>query len=214
MDYSKEFKDLCQQNGIEPVRDKNGRLQLICPRYPSQDVQDKIKSLSQDPTAEFVPALRTNTRALIGVLLAQFGVTGLSFIYDSQGTVVLDVEGEDRTALQPSNPGVWGKVCYMLVTDPYTKHFMIQFNGKPIIASDPPEYLRNDMADSGDPTDEEAMNAATEKVQARFGNTPQIKDDRFDYDKDFLPQDIGTDVRILAESTNSVEDFLKSIGGV
>ncbi|MBE3145397.1 MAG: hypothetical protein IMZ61_15970, partial [Planctomycetes bacterium] len=38
-----------------------------------------------------------------------------------------------------------------------------------------------------------------------------VKDERFDYERPFLPEDVVTDVKILLETTGSVEEFLKSI---
>jgi hypothetical protein len=40
---------------------------------------------------------------------------------------------------------------------------------------------------------------------------PNLDDGRFEYEKDFLPADAATDVRILLESTGSVDEFLKQI---
>lgn len=50
-----------------------------------------------------------------------------------------------------------------------------------------------------------------EEVMAGEKGIQLPMDDRFDYDREYLPADVGTDVRILLESSNTVEDFLSKI---
>jgi hypothetical protein len=218
--FNQEFIRKCKEKGVEPIRNGMGQLLLICPRIPPKEVQEEILAMVPSAVSSgFVPSLSNTTKAMIGLLLAQYGVTGLAFGSNNQGSCALEVEGEERTALMPESP-LWGKVIHLIKNDPFTQNYLIKLNGKVIADSQSGDYVPEeaDFDESGDPTDAvlnefqvEAMNAATEKVQARFGNTPQIKDDRFEYEKDFLPPDVGTDLRIILESTNSVEEFLKSI---
>jgi len=137
MNFSKEFRELCQKNSVEPIIDPKGQLMLICPKIPSQEIQDKIKASIPDSSPTFIPALRTVTRAMVGILLAQYGATGLGFMHDGRGAVVIDVQGDaNRTALKPENPHVWGEISKLVKADPYTQKFLIAFNGTPIASSE------------------------------------------------------------------------------
>jgi len=206
--FNQEFIRKCKEKGVEPIRNGMGQLLLICPRIPPKEVQEEILAMVPSAVSSgFVPSLSNTTKAMIGLLLAQYGVTGLAFGSNNQGSCALEVEGEERTALMPESP-LWGKVIHLMKNDPYTRDYQIRLNGKTIIDSQSGEYVPPPVIDSDEDSYEESESPSRPVEKPLVA----VKDDRFDYDRDFLPPDVGTDLRIVLESTKSVDEFLKLIG--
>jgi hypothetical protein len=127
-----------------------------------------------------------------------------------------------NTATQPGSP-LWDQVIALLQQDPFTKSYEIRVgccHEDPAgnIYRDSNGYARPDPVEGvpeENEVDEEPRPVHQESplltAAKKDGKALKITDDRFDYDKDFLPKDVATDVKILLESCNSIEEFIKNI---
>ena len=205
--FNRDFIQFCLGYDIEPVINGDEKLMLVCPKIPSQEVQQAIlKWVPQDQPSEFKPFLRTMTRSLIGILVASNGAKGVDFGFkDNHGVMVNVVAPSGMTF----SDDMWNKIAYLVKNDPHTETFEIYLNRKIVRNSSSPNAYEDKDMFGEEGVDFDPPSVAKEKPTV----VPTIKDDRFDYDRDFLPKDVGTDVKILLESTNTVEEFLKSIGG-
>lgn len=216
-----KFRDLCIQNHIEPVISGDERLVLICPKLPDEQTASTFAELlPKDLDWGFSEGMSTVTMASIKVMLAMYGATRVVFQFVEGGKVVLLMPPLKGTALQPGSP-LWDQVVMILQKDPFTKAYEIRVG----CCEEKPEgdvYRNSDGYAKPDPSNAEGVpeeNEVDEPVHqesplltaAKKAPVPKITDDRFDYDKEFLPKDVGTDVKILLESCNSVEEFLKNI---
>ena len=206
--FKQEFKNFCKEKGLEPRITVDDRLVLICPKIPEKPVQEEIAR----GIKELVPVevewglsegLSAQTERTLASYLAGYGVVGCGMVYGPVGEVALMFpQVPDTTAMQPESP-IWQEVGNLLMRDPYVKGYHIIVRGELYRNSD--GYVRPDNSIDG--VDEEIQRP----LAAKPFKAPEIKDTRFDYNREFLPKDVGTDVKILLESCNSVEDFLKNI---
>jgi hypothetical protein len=205
--FNSKFKDFCKEKGLEPHITIDERLVLVCPKLPEKPLQEEIaKSLKELVPAEvewgLSEGLSAQTEKTLSSYLAGYGVRGCGMVYGPAGEIALFFpEVPDTTAMQPESP-VWQEVGNLLMRDPYVKGYHIIVRGEMYRNSD--GYVKPD--DSGSEVDKAIPGSSVKGFKA-----PVIKDNRFNYDREFLPKDVGTDVKILLESCNSVDEFLKNI---
>lgn len=108
--------------------------------------------------------------------------------------VILDIHG-NHPAFQEDR--VWTDLKIALRRNQFIKAFLIRLNGRNIF-----EHLPEGVAEERKMLNE-YMKEQTTLVE--------FNDSRFDSDREFLPPDVSTDLKILLESTGSVEEFLKSV---
>jgi hypothetical protein len=100
-----------------------------------------------------------------------------------------------------------------LKKDPFVETFTIKINGK--VVRDSSQYVGSSepspIDDEGDDDQEHSYQILSEAPRQSTRTPTAVKDDRFAYERPFLPKDVATDVKILLESTGSVEEFLKKI---
>jgi hypothetical protein len=210
------------KNNIEPVISGDDRLVLICPKLPDEQTAEAFAAIiPKELEWGFSEGLSTMTMATIKVMLALFSVPMVAFKFVEGGKVVIMMPPLKGTATQPGSP-MWDQVVGLLQRDAFTKTYEIRVgcteenpNGE--VYRDSNGYTKPDPVDGvpgeneveeGEPVHQESplLTAAKKGVKP-----PEIKDDRFDYDREFLPKDVGTDVKILLESCQSVEEFLQKI---
>jgi hypothetical protein len=210
-----KFRNLCIENRIEPMINGEDRLVLLCPKLPDDNIKDQFKALiPSDMSWDFAEGLSHTIISAVKVLLVMFGVPAAAFGFGPAGSGAVELmipEAPKATATQPGSP-LWDQVANLLQRDPFTKVYRIVVGGE-VYRDSTTGYVKPDdfdgvSEDMPQPAHQESqlLTAAKKGVKP-----PTITDDRFDYDKDFLPKDVGTDVRIMLESCNSVEDFLKNI---
>jgi hypothetical protein len=225
-----EFRNVCIQNKLEAAINGDGRLILICPKYPGKEVEEKLTGLiPKEQQWAIVEGISMGLCATIKVMLMMFGVRDVTFKNLPGHHIVIEIENPPKaTATQPGSP-LWDQLAQGLQQDAFIANggsYQIRVNGEVYRDSDgyvKPDDLPTspeDMEDDGDhrPLSEQAKENMSEFQQAQRRaqrNTPPpkpaVKDDRFDYDREFLPKDVATDVKILLETCGSVEEFLKNI---
>jgi len=209
------FRNICIENHIEPMMN-NGRLFLICPKLPDEKTAEALKGLiPKEVDWRFAEGMSSMIMAAIKVMLAMFGVPSVAFGFGEGGRVILDLPPlRKSTATQPGSP-LWNQVASLIQRDPFTQSWQIRVDGEVYRDSegyskpDPIDGVPEDFEDEEDP--QPVHQGSPLLTAAKKVKPPEIKDDRFDYDKEFLPKDVGTDVKILLESCQSVEEFLKNI---
>jgi hypothetical protein len=217
---------VCEENNIEPIM-VNDQVMLICPKTPDEDVREKILSLiPEDQPSTFIESIRTNTKVNIEYILGVYQPRSVRFRIPKKNHILLDVEGQEQTCFVSGNP-LWGMIASCLNTDPFVKSYMIRFNGKIVLDSENLGAVEEAINDAvkvvqdaendfeHDPADINPMPVVESNKPAmtrRKVAAPVIKDDRFNYDKEFLPPDVGTDMKILLEATKDSGEFLRSLG--
>ena len=208
--FTQEFKNFCKEKGLEPRITMDDRLVLICPKIPEKFLQEEIaKGISELVPKEvewgLSEGLSAQTEKTLASYLAGYGVVGGGMVYGPVGEVALIFpQVPNTTAMQPESP-VWQEVGNLLMRDPYVKGYHIIVRGELFRNSD--GYVKPDDSIDG-AEDREILKSKSSVTGFKI---PVIKDNRFDYDREFLPMDVGTDVKILLESCNTVEDFLNNI---
>jgi hypothetical protein len=210
-----KFRQLCKENRIEYVVTGDRRLHLICSKKPDPSILKAFKELIP-PQQQWVveEGLSTSTKTAVTVMLGFYGMH-VEFTMNN-GMVIVEVSNASGNIAYPDND-IWNQIGTCLRRDPYLKEFQIQVNGE--LYRDSTGYTKTvDTSPTEDDNilfrypEREPAHQETPLLRAvKKGPTPVIKDDRFDYDRDFLPPDVGMDVKILLESCNSVEEFLKKI---
>jgi hypothetical protein len=215
--FDKRFINACQEAGVEPVINGHNQLLLMCPKIPSQEEQDRIVGLiPPNQPYGFIETMKTTTKAAISILLKMFGAESVMFKTSNDHNVDVIVEANPNiTSLEPASP-MWKQVAAALKLDQFVKTFHISVNGQKALSSDdvapgeleegPDEKILASMVrdEVGEDEDETPPHRETKSLV-------KIKDDRFSEDRPYLPADVGLDVRILLESTSSVEAFLAAI---
>jgi hypothetical protein len=211
--FNPEFINTCLSYNVEPQLTGNS-LRLYCPKAPPESIKSKIlKLIPSGQPAEFIACLSSYTRAAITVYFGLHGAKESKIRITPGNGVVLDARGSAGNSIltDPENP-VYGRMVYILKQDPYTEQYIIRYNGLVMVDSGVPnnhEVYDSDL--SGMDENPEPVKRTLRTAGSSAKATTPVPDDRFDYDREFLPKDVGTDVRILLESTSSVEDFLKAI---
>ena len=217
-----KFRELCMQNNIEPVITGEDRLVLICPKLPDKQTASAFAEMIPKGMAwDFAEGLSTMTISAIKMMLAMYRVPMVAFKFSGDGKVVLMTPPlKASTATQSGSP-LWDLIVGVLQRDPFTQAYEIRVgcceeNPEGEVYRNSDGYAKSDPSNSdGVPEENEVEGPAHQEspllAAAKRVPVPKITDDRFDYDKDFLPKDVGTDVKILLESCNSVEEFLKNI---
>lgn len=192
--FDQRVFDLCKRFQIEPVfSDKT--LGLICSKEPPKEFLQELTALIPEGTiVEGMIGLRRNTVAIVNLFVLTFRGEIEEFSCPNLGEVILRVvTPEDNMALAPEN-SVWDQIVSRLVADPFTEQYTIYRNGVEV---------RKGTAKKEEVPSEPKIN--NQIVLPR-------KDNRFDYDRDYLPPDIGTDIRIALETTQDSKAFLQSLG--
>lgn len=225
--FNNEFIGMCLDNDIEPVLTGDNQLRLVCPKKPNDKLMSALKARIPDGQPFVVlESMKTATIMKVKMMLQMVGATGMSVQDDPSKhkvTVLVIGDMQRNEALQPDSP-FWNEIAFVLKDDPYVNAYEVKCNdipvrdsetynpdGKSILeamqeqmkqveAGDAPRVLDNLLQDMRD----------SKKSQPKV-KLPAVEDDRFDYDRDFLPADIGTDVKIILESCSSVEEFLAQI---
>ena len=217
-----KFRTLCMQNHVEPVISGDDRLVLICPKLPDEHTYESFAELiPKDLEWGFSEGMCTMNMAAVKMMLAMFHVPGVVFKFVEGGKVVLLMPPLKGTATQPGSP-LWDQVISILQRDPFTQAYEIRVgcceeNPAGDVYRNSEGYAKPDSSNvDGVPEENEVDDEPVHQespllTAAKKGPVPKITDDRFDYDKEFLPKDVGTDVKILLESCDSVDEFLKNI---
>ena len=185
-----KFRNMCIQYHIDPAI-VEGKLLLICPKIPSKETMEALAGMiPKDVIWEFKEGLSVMTIGAIRAALHIYGIPEPAFEFEDEGRVTIHFPMLTTEVTQPSSP-LWDHIVKLLERDPFTKAWEIRVNEM---------MYRNS---SGFILGQES--------HKDYLNDPKINDDRFDYDRDFLPKDVGMDVKILLESCGSVEEFLKNI---
>lgn len=227
--FNNEFIGLCLDNGVEPVLSGDGQLRLICPKKNDKVLSGIISRIPKEQKYEVLESMKTATIVKIKLMLQMIGATGLSVKDEPDQhrvTVMAMGDMQQNEALQPDSP-FWNEIAFVLKDDPYVSSYEIKCNS--ITVRDSATFNPDDNSILG------SMKKEMEKVEAgdapstdpilqkMFGSSgparsespkvklPAVTDDRFDYDRDFLPVDVGMDVKIMLESCSSVEEFLAQI---
>jgi len=197
------FRDLCISNHLEAFINGDGQLILSGSKLPSPEVQKKFKALipPEQPTM-FTEGMSVAKMAILKVYLLAYGVSKVLFQHTSQGHVNFRAYTEDKSqATQPGSP-LWDDVAAGLRSDPYVKTFKIYVNDK--LYRDSEGYSEPDEPYEGSPEDREPVR---EKASPKIA----VKDDRFAYEREYLPPDVGTDVQILLETSEDSQAFIDRI---
>lgn len=212
------FRSLCQQNRIEAMINGNRKLVLLCPKYPGQEVEKQFKELIPEGQAwEIVMGLSTPIMATIKVILLMYGITDVGFKSLPGNKAIIEIfdVSKKNMATQPGSP-LWRQVAAFLERDPFVQSYEIIVDNEVYLNSD--GYAKADtptISAEGEEFDEESMSSprhvSSPLVGRVRGSSLKITDDRFDYNRSYLPKDAATDIRILLESTKTVDDFLKNI---
>jgi hypothetical protein len=208
-----EFLALCKTNNIEPMITGDNRLVLMCPKYPGDGVAEKFKAMiPQEVPWTFVEGLSQTTMTNLKRGLKSVGLRALVQNM-SDHRVVVDINPPENHPLAGTTSPIWDIFSGILKKDPFVETFIIRVNGK--VVRDSSQYVESTESspidDEGDY--QEHNYQILPEAHRPTTRTPavSVKDNRFEYDRPFLPKDVATDVKILLESTGSVEEFLKSI---
>jgi len=229
--FNKQFIGLCLDNNIEPILTGDKQLKLICPRTPTSDVLNKITSnIPEEQDFEVIESMRTDTPLKINMILKMSGAQGCSISENPKThevTVNVQADMLKIEHFRPDSP-FWNEVAHLLKEDSYIESFLIKCNdnlvrdskvfnpneGESILGSIKKEMETMKSDNPNDILQDIRGMVKKETVKSSektSSNSPTIKDDRFSDDRDFLPKDIGTDVKILLETCNSIDDFIKQI---
>lgn len=220
-----EFRNVCMANKLEAAINGDGNLVLICPKYPGKAIEEKLAGMiPKEQPWQIVEGASMGLLASLKVMLMMFGARNVLFTHHLDHRLILDIHNPPKsTALQPGSP-LWDQIAGAMKSDEFVQTYQIRVDGE--VYRDSDGYTKADdlpatpeeMEDDGDhrPLSEQAKESTQEFQRAqREPPKPVVKakveDNRFDYDREFLPKDVGTDVKILLESCNSVEEFLKNI---
>jgi hypothetical protein len=196
MQWSKEFLAVCEELDMEPV-ETNGSLILLCSERPELDMMHKFDGIiPEDVKVTVRESLRTITVAAIQKYLQDLGVKEGMFMMSADHYVHLEVLGDHEAKFEKGSP-VWTDVRAALLMDKFTKGIMIKYNGKVVLYNTTEDLGVAELMDKPAPQAETLMVA--------------VNDSRFDDGRAYLPKDVATDVRILLESTNSIDEFLQRI---
>jgi hypothetical protein len=204
---TREFLDLCRTNKVEPMVTSDHRLVLVCPKYPGKDVESKFKAMIPEEVSwMFAEGLCQTTLIHIKMGLKSIGLDKVLIHNLPNHRVTVDVEAPEGHPLAGSTSPVWDMVASILKKDSFAETFIIRVNGS--VVRDSSQYVGSPDV----PIDDEGdyMEDYVPEQSKRVPAVP-VKDDRFDNERSFLPKDVGTDVKILLETTGSVEEFLKNI---
>ena len=198
---------------------------------PGQSVLDKILSkVPKDQAYLVMESMRTATPIKLNMILAMSGAEGCGLEDDPKThkvTVRVKADMQKIEHFRPDSP-FWNEIAFILKDDPYVASYVIKCNDILVRDSDTfnPDgqnsilgQLKEEMqkVETGKGPDMgnflKGLGDVQDIAPAKKENVPvvAIKDSRFDYDRDFLPKDVGTDVKILLESCNSIDEFLKLI---
>jgi len=235
--FNNEFIEACLSRHIEPVIDGNGKLTLICARVPSQEEQAKIQGLiPQGQEVSWKEGVRQYTYACLKYALQTAGAYAVRLTNLPGHRLRIEVRtSEDNPNMVPE---FWAILACLLRKDPYINGYEIILNDvrvwdsmseTPDSVPDIPgcgledgyklgEQLKKRIASELDQIKDKIMDMLTSDTPSKEKVVPAVKqqqasfsDDRFGYEREYLPPDVATDVKILLESTGSVEEFLKRI---
>ena len=186
-----------------------GMTTFVCPRMPPPAVKAMIeKKLPYNLDRQFIEDVSIGTTLLLMEEVEKHHAT-IKIQSLPVHRAVLDICTDESSSLKDDNIPVWGKIMAVISRDSFVEAFEIRLNGETIFTSE--ESQTKIMREAA----VEVLSELEEEVLSDLKkNVPPLKaleDNRFDYDRDYLPTDVGTDVKILLESCNTVEDFLKSI---
>jgi len=190
MQWSKKFLDVCAELDMEPV-ERGDVLVLLCSEYP-ESIETMRKFNGEIPDGQKVAvmeSLKTITMSIIHEFLKEHNAD-VEISMSKDHYVTLDVQGPDEGRFSKES-SLWNDVRLALLHDKYTKGILIKFNSKVVL------YVSTEEL--------EAPQAEQKSIMV------EVNDTRFNDDRAFLPPDVSTDLKILLESTNSVEEFLKLV---
>ena len=185
------FKNICIQYHIDPAFIEGGKLLLFCPKIPSKETEEALaRIIPKGVIWEFKEGLSVMTIGAIKAALYIYGIPEPAFEFEDGGKVTIHFSILTTEVTQPNSP-LWDHVAQLLQRDPFTRVWKIKVNE--MVYRDSSGFIL------GQESHKEIL------------DNPKIYDDRFNYDRDFLPKDVGMDVKILLESSKSVEEFLNNI---
>jgi hypothetical protein len=208
----KEFLDLCKVTRVEPMITGDHKLVLVCPKYPGDEVAEKFKALIPEEVPwTFAEGLSQSTMVQLKIGLKSIGFNRVVIQNMPGHRVALDIEPPEDHPLKGMTSPVWDIIAGLLKKDPFVETFIIRVNGK--VVRDSSQYVGSTEPS---PIDEEGDYMEHDyNIQPEAPRTttklPATNDNRFAYDRPFLPKDVATDVKILLESSGTVEEFLKNI---
>lgn len=206
---TREFLDLCKANRVEPVITGDNQLVLVCPKYPGKDVEDKFKAMIPENVPwSFAEGLSQVTVSRIKAGLMGIGITKVIVQMLPGHRTVLHVYPPEKHPLAGSASPIWDIISGILQKDPFVQTFAITVYDQ--VVRDSEQYVGSPEL----PIDNEGDDMEHDYnilPEAKRTPTVAVKDDRFAYDRPYLSKDAATDVKILLETTGSVEEFLKNI---
>jgi hypothetical protein len=208
--FNANFTKSCFDLNLEPAYDERSQmLYIFGADIPDQKVQDKVIALiPKGQKVEFMSSLMTSTKVMINLIMKYSGCSNIMFRCNPDHEVVLEVEFSEPILCEPSSP-IWTEVTRLLKADAFTKTIKYVINGEvyePIPSGENPE------GQGHNPTDLVQEEFMRRRPLPKTNSVPgKVNDDRFDYDREYLPDDIDKDVKILLETTNGVDDFLSKI---
>ena len=210
-----KFRELCIENHIEPVITGDDQLILVCPKLPDEHMVSAFAELiPQELEWGFSEGLSTGSVAAVKIILGMFYVPLVVFKFETGGRVVLLIPPLNKNVRGHIPSSLWDQVVAILLRDPFTRSYEIRVG----CCQENPmgEVYRNSEGDPVKGVSEESDNGPVHQespllTAAKKVKTPKISDDRFNYDKEFLPKDVASDVKILLESCKNVEEFLRNI---
>lgn len=135
-----------------------------------------------------------NTLMAVALYIEAYHAKAQMAVDVRKNRVILDISGKHEAF---EDKQVWNDLAITLRMNPDIKGFIIRLNGKNMVEQPLPEVAEE-----------------REFIEDAKSYRPElvIDDGRFDPDRDYLPEDVGTDLKIRLEAAQSCEEFLKQIG--
>ena len=191
-----------------------GMTTFVCPRMPPPAVKALIeRKLPHNLDRQFIEDVSIGTTLLLIEEVEKHHAT-IKIQSLPAHRAVLDVSADESSSLKDDNVSVWGKIMAVISRDSFVESFEIRLNGEAIFTSEASQtkIMRDAAVEVLSELEEEVLSDLKKNAPPHRETIIKApEDNRFDYDRDYLPTDVGTDVKILLESCNTVEDFLKSI---
>lgn len=206
--FNANLAKTCFDFNLEPAYDEKEKiLYIFGTEVPDQEVQEQILALiPKEQPVKFLSSITGGTKALICLLLKFSGGSGIIFRCNPDHEVILEVESSNKLISDPSSP-MWAEITRILKADAFTKTIKYVINGE---AYEP--VGNSDSSESPFESYKEEERSMRRRPLPKSKPVPgKVNDNRFDYDREYLPEDVGRDVKILLETSDSVEEFLGKI---
>ncbi len=139
MQWLEDLGRLCMSldNSMEIVQERAGaKYLLVVPRMPSQDIQEKIRSIiPSEVKYEYQESPRVVTTQALKILLAEAHATSVEF-HLNKHKVLLEIEGDSPMLTEKDSPA-WRAIRNILIQDPFVEAFRVTVNGEIVTEFDP-----------------------------------------------------------------------------